>query len=215
MPVAKPLWSASIGLLPEPYDQVGHRLAVGGKHVFYLKEGKLIAAAVRTGAVAWTYGQNLLPPLVYHEGDIAVFGTDGKLRNIDAAAGAVKWTADLSADAQEPAYGVPQIVFDGETIFVGYAGHLLALDRETGKQKWTNGSGFYSGGMIVADELLLVHTFESGAITVGVTYAVNKQTGETLWRTAGCLSDRCRLKTGGCTRKILGRPTTGRPTNSG
>lgn len=183
VPVAKPLWSTKIGRPGEQFEYGGDRAATGDGKVFYMKDGVLTAANARTGKVVWTYGKQLQQPVVFDGGDVFVFGNDGTFHRIDAATGKAKWTYRLFDDAGGTIFASPP-VFDGESVYLYVLGGLFALDRETGRLIWENPLSHYGGGLLIAGDLLLASTIESGAITVDVTYAVDKRTGETAWRSS-------------------------------
>ena len=183
VPVAQPLWTADLGRPNEHFEYGADRVAAGGGKVFYLKEGVLTAADVRTGKTAWTYGKGLQQPVAYDGGDVFAFGGDGTFHRIDAATGKAKWTYRLLEKTDGAVFASPP-VFDGQTVYVYIIGGLFALDRESGRLLWTSPQPYYSGSLLVAGGLVLVSTVESGAITIDVTYALDKRTGETVWRSS-------------------------------
>jgi len=184
VPEAKPLWSVTLGRPGEAYEYHGNRLAVGGGKAYYLKDGKLVAANARTGAVAWTFGQRLTQPIDYRDGSLFVFDDNGKLHRVDGDTGKAKWTFDLTP--YEGEYGLAlnaaSMAHDDAAIYISILGTLLALDRENGKLIWNSDRLQYGGFPLLHGELLLVSTTESGAITTSVTYAFEKRTGKTVWR---------------------------------
>jgi hypothetical protein len=70
VPVAKPLWSVNMGRPSEAAEYGGDRVATDNGYVYYWKEGTLAAANARSGAVAWTYGKNLLEQVSYNGGQL-------------------------------------------------------------------------------------------------------------------------------------------------
>jgi len=74
-----------------------------------LSDNRLVAVALRTGAVTWTLAQALTSPPALSAGTVLV--ADGStLLAVDAAAGTIRWTQDLGAPCVlAPRPGVPGI----------------------------------------------------------------------------------------------------------
>ncbi|MFD1178779.1 PQQ-binding-like beta-propeller repeat protein [Paenibacillus puldeungensis] len=190
VPVAKPIWSTNLGHPSESYRYGADRVAVGEGTIFYLKNGKLVAANAKTGKTIWTYGEKLLTQVIYQNGTILVSDTNGRVYMVSAKTGTTKWKS-----ASVKGQSVFSFAFDKDTVYANTNKGILAYDKATGKLKWSNGSVLNSGSMMVVDDKLLASTWESGALTVDVTYAINKQTGKTLWR-AGSIPSPLLIKDG-------------------
>lgn len=184
VPVAKPLWTANIGLEQgeDSYEHAG-RVAAGDGRLYYVQSGKLTAADVHTGKSVWTVGSSIISPVMYDNGDVFALSGTGQLVKVNAASGKAVWTLKLSEITDESAYREAVLVYDRQNIYVS-AGVLgvLAVDRSSGKLVWQEDTLNGASDMIATDDKLLVHTWESGAILVDVVYALEIGTGKQLWR---------------------------------
>lgn len=98
-------------------------------------------------------------------GYVVVQGSEGAF-GLDARSGAELWRADL------PASGLPAI--QGKTVFLASGRELRALDLSTGEALWNwSAESPLSPWPVVGQELVYV--------VGGVTYALDRMTGETRW----------------------------------
>lgn len=190
VPVAKPIWSANLGRPSEMMPYGTDRIAVGDGLIFYLKNGNIVAADVTSGKIRWSYGQKLQQVFSYHEGMIVAADKDGLIYSVSAKTGKTKWKS-----ASVKGQPVNSFAFDKDTIYSNTGKGLLAFNKANGKLKWSNDSVLNIGSMIVVGDKLFISSWESGAITVDVTYAIDKLTGKTLWR-AGSIPNPLLIKDG-------------------
>lgn len=142
-------------------------------------------------SVAWTYeagGPFWGSPAVV-DGTVYVGSTDGSVYAIDAGMGERRWS--VATDGRIEA--TPAV--DGGTVYVGsYDMHLYALDAETGEPRWTRDlGGLIRGSPTVSNGTVYVgvgcHNLacapfaeEAGVTGVGWVYALDADSGETIWR---------------------------------
>lgn len=114
-----------------------------GLVVFGSDDFNIHAVDARTGAEKWKFGTGLIhhPPAV-HDGVVYAVSADN-LHALDAATGAVKWTVNTQRA------GLKAPVVRGDELLVAAGQFLLALDRESGREKWR----FEAGGEITSPAL--------------------------------------------------------------
>lgn len=182
---AKPLWILNIGVESDDEWTVSapERVAAGGKQAYYIKGGKLAAVNVHTGKAVWAFGQNLVSPVTYHNGELFVLSGQNRLYKVNAVTGKAVWSLDLSGAASQSGYDGRTIAYDDQRLYLHLTfGGLVAVDRKSGKLLWKEQTMYGAGQLIVTDDLLLVSASESGAITVDVVYAYDKHTGKQAWK---------------------------------
>jgi len=175
----------------------GDRLLRSGE-VLIVPEYELHGVNVRTGALLWTYagpggsaGINV-PAMA----DGLLFAADyqpGRAAAVEVATGAVRWGVDLDAALFTPTVANDLVLYptrgrlgpDGQGPLG--AGHLVALDRVTGAERWryaipdsagfTASGGTTNGGVVVGDRVIL-GTRASRAVALRLT------DGAVLWEQA-------------------------------
>ncbi|MFC4811389.1 PQQ-binding-like beta-propeller repeat protein [Paenibacillus sp. GCM10023250] len=178
VPAAKPLWSAELDR-PSATDRALYPPAVGGGSLYYVKDGALLARSASTGRTLWSFGAKLQPGSAVVAGSfVYAGGTDGSVYRVNPATG--KGARIYRAKENAPVSLTP----DGTMLYASAGGRMTAIDLATGKAKWTAAASGQGAPIVLADKLLF-GTWESGAITVNVFYAVDKATGKTLWRLEG------------------------------
>ncbi|MBM7565046.1 PQQ-binding-like beta-propeller repeat protein [Paenibacillus sacheonensis] len=186
VPSAVPLWSAELDK-PSGTDRILFPPVVGAKTVYYIKNGTLNACSIATGKTLWTFGAKLQQGAAVVAGSYVYAGSaDGTVYRVNASSGAGtrlyrtkdKTLGSLKTDASGD--------LGGSSLYVSSNTGLAAIDLATGKLKWTaSGDAAGHNETIMLDDMLLVGTFESGAITVNTYYAIDKATGKTLWKLEG------------------------------
>jgi outer membrane protein assembly factor BamB len=123
----------------------------------------------------------------YDEGRLYHLGERGRLAVFDANTGKEIWALDLfrQFDAETPKYGLAEsVLIDGDRLFCcpgGTKGHLVCLDKKTGKPVWTSaqidGTVGYSS--------LRIAEFGGVRQILGmsskVVFGVDARTGRLLW----------------------------------
>lgn len=180
VPTAKPLWLADLDK-PTTENREQPALANSNGNVYYVAGGVLHARNVKTGQQLWTYGSKLKSgsAVVASNGAIYVSGqTDNSIYRVDAA-GKGKRIFELAKNDTLFSFSI-----DGRTLYLTTSNGLVSVNLATGKENWHNVVQG-SQNMTKVGNLLLNPTFESGAITVNTWYAVDAQTGKTIWRLSG------------------------------
>lgn len=122
-----------------------------------------LSGEVRAAPAAW-------------EGDLLLATRNGRLLRVDAATGAVRWTArTLAVRGSGPAVG-EGAVFVAE---VARNGSLLAFELETGQPRWSRRIGPTTSSPAVVDGLVVILSDDAGG-----AIAFDARTGEERWRAA-------------------------------
>ncbi|MBC7249381.1 MAG: PQQ-binding-like beta-propeller repeat protein [Anaerolineae bacterium] len=167
------LWEVQCGeqVYISPHSMADDLLYFGvrGDHYLY-------AAKAQTGEVTKHIDledkQVILPPITANA--VVYYATnDGMLHAWDSQSQTVMWSTDVSASLDS------SISVADDTVYVAgnWQGELLALDTQTGAQRWrmkTNHQG--ASKAIVVDGILYFGSSD------GHLYAVKAQTGEEQWR---------------------------------
>ncbi|REE57439.1 copper amine oxidase-like protein [Paenibacillus taihuensis] len=179
VPTAKPLWSADLDK-PTTEKREQPVLAISNGNLYYVAGGVLHARNAKTGKQLWTYGSKLKSgSAVAANGAIYVSGeTDNSIYRVDTA-GKGKRICQLAKTDTLTAFSI-----DGSTLYLTTSKGLVSFNLATGQENWHNGVRG-SANMTKVGNVLLNPTFESGAITVNTWYAVDAQTGKSLWQLSG------------------------------
>ena len=161
-------------------------------------DGRVYALDAWTGRRLWsvqTGGRVRSSPAV--AGGVVYAGSmDGKLYALDAATGERRWVfeaAGASLDSQKFGYDRTSIVsspsVSGDLVFVGSRdAHLYAVDRRSGRQRWSVAHKIdYMKGEPAVSWVLGSPAFSEGRVFVGSSdgrffHAVRSDTGEEVWR---------------------------------
>jgi outer membrane protein assembly factor BamB len=138
-------------------------------------------------------------PLV-HEGKVYTLGAMGNLICFDADKGDIVWKKDLKADYKtKPAlwgYAAHPTI-DGKkliTIAGGEGSHIVALDKDTGKELWKAGTQTEPG----YSPVLITEAGGKRQMIVAGTkqiYSLNPETGEQYWITPFAVDNGCIVMT--------------------
>jgi len=181
-PYASPLWSMELDA-PTP-ERTFSAVAVAQDKVFVIKSGVLNAIYVASGKTAWTFGKGLSGAIIL-DGNVGyVSSSDGKLHQVNLTTGKANWSFQYHENPEPYEIGFSLVTKD-DKVFLSVVGGIYALDRNSGKVQWRNPSFEYVAAFHIFDDILLLSTSESGAITVGTTYRIDLNTGEKLWRLGG------------------------------
>ena len=168
-PEALPLWR----------DRLDAPTAVvAGGTVIYLRDGRLIAAAVTTGTRLWTHGSGLNGPLAYADGRVVV-AQDDRVVALNARDGQPDWVHEVD---EAP---VRHLQVHGDVLIIagGTAGGAV-LDVATGALRYRlDVPG--AGTPVHVGEDLLVWRASYGEPHALYLHAFDLATGEPLWRTSG------------------------------
>jgi outer membrane protein assembly factor BamB len=138
-------------------------------------------------------------PLV-HEGKVYTLGAMGNLFCFEADTGKVVWTKDLKVDYKtKPAlwgYAAHPTI-DGKkliTLAGGQGSHIVALDKDTGKELWKAGQQPEQGYSPV---LITEAGGKRQMVVAGVksVYALDPETGEQYWNVPFALDSNCMVMT--------------------
>ncbi len=114
------------------------------------------------GRLLWQVGTNgVTAGAVVDEEGIAYFGDQAGLFRAVTRNGEVRWSVETGAPVScTPALGNPDLVYVATE-----AGHLLALDRASGEERWRGELGARPlGGLLVAEPTELVVSTEDGVL---------------------------------------------------
>lgn len=174
---ASPRWTADLGL--PTTETIADRIAVSGDKVYIVKADGITALTLNTGKTLWKYAlKNVRGTPQIAGGYLYAASASGKVVKLNASSGKLAWTYQTNSTA------LPVLLADGDTVFVS-GGGWTAIDAATGKAKWRNANAPEAQIPRIQGDLLLLPTWESGAITVSTEYALDRRTGKTLWRLEG------------------------------
>ncbi|TLS49053.1 hypothetical protein FE782_27660 [Paenibacillus antri] len=179
-PLARPRWTIEYDKPTDGDEWNDDRVVATDKRPYYIQRGKLVAAEPSSGRRAWTVDGNVVSVAVEDDTAVYALSAAGALSRLSASDGGVAWRTQID----DAANGGELVVADG-TVYVKYAGGLLAVDAKSGHRLWRNTDAYSYGTPIPLKGLLLFATSESGAITRDFTYGIDKATGRTLWKAEG------------------------------
>ncbi len=114
------------------------------------------------------------------EGRLYIGTSSGTARAFDVETGETLWEKDISTNAITCRPGVGTGADGGVAVFAGQGAEAVALDRETGEEKWrVKLGGPVAGAIEVMDQAAI---FQDVA---GSLYALDLATGNVLWRVRG------------------------------
>jgi len=135
-----------------------------------------------------------------HDGKVYTLGTEGNLFCFDAESGKILWEKNLKTEykTKSPLWGFaahPQI--DGKkliTLVGGDGSHVVAFDKDTGKELWKAGSQTDQG---YSPPLITEAGGKRQMIVAGTKaiYSVNPETGEEYWKTPFTVDNGCVVMT--------------------
>jgi outer membrane protein assembly factor BamB len=171
---------------------------------------RVLCLDAKTGKELWKHAYNCpyqisypagprCTPLV-HEGKVYTLGAMGNLICFEAAGGKIVWEKDLKKEynAKAPLWGyAAHPMIDGKkliTIAGGEGSHVVALDKDTGKEIWKTGSQTEPG---YSPWLITEAGGKRQMIVAGTRaiYAVNPETGEQYWTTPFVVDSGCVVMT--------------------
>ncbi len=185
VPELKPVWTAQVDNYLEMNDPYVWTQAVAeeGK-VFTFADSKLIALDAKTGKKLWTYGSDLTPYVVYHDGIIYGLASNDNPYAVDAKTGKVKWQSDVSTWI-DTRLRTEKLVPTADTLYVIKGSITFAFDRATGKLRWKADEPAAEGhGTAYFEEAngVILRTFPvQGALSSVQLNAYDKKTGKKLW----------------------------------
>ena len=103
-----------------------------------------------------------------------VVDTNGAVQAFDAATGAKRWTyqTDLEKDLRPSSFGGGVTYLDGKVYATSGAGDVVALDAQTGAEKWrTRPAGPLRGSPTVAFNAVYAMTQDNQIFSLDVTMA--------------------------------------------
>lgn len=187
VPLATPRWSVDLGGSAMDVIFNTPKIVTANGNALFVKSGKLQAINVTSGKSSWTFGKYLQLNTITTAGSyVYVADYDGAVYRVDAKSGKGAKLYQF-ANAKGKATRMDQLsASEAEgVLYVLDTTTLAAVDLTSGKQLWRNDSFYIPQVPKLVNGKLLMHVSESGAITVGTTYALDPKTGKTLWRLAG------------------------------
>ncbi|WLR51954.1 stalk domain-containing protein [Bacillus tianshenii] len=161
------------------HDAKLDNIEVSGNLVFYRQTGKVIAKHAATGKTAWTVRKATTGMKLFNN-RLYLTTADGTIHVLDPSTGQASST--IKTGKQQ----LSVTEADDKRVYVIYKKDsnrkVAAFDLSTRKQVWEYGKAEsrYQHATLKND-VLFVYTVESGAITRGVTYALNPANGEEYW----------------------------------
>lgn len=148
-----------------------YRPAIKGDDVIVVSQTGLIAFDKKTGTQKWEakVGREYIGPAILND-QIFVAHVEGEIRAHALKDGALKWKSKKDGGARTALALFESVVIYGERY-----GNLVALDAETGAEKWRFKTKKPCGDPVIAGATLYVSCKDQRL------YALNPQTGESKW----------------------------------
>ncbi|PWV95212.1 outer membrane protein assembly factor BamB [Paenibacillus cellulosilyticus] len=188
IPLATPRWSIELSKSTQDIIYGNPSVVTAGNNVLFVKSGVLNAINESNGKTQWTFGKKLQMQAVAIAGnDVLVFDDSGVVYRVDTKSGkGSKLFQLMNAKGTKPDAINMLMASEAEGIvYVLNSTTVAAVDLTSGKLKWRNDEFFNTNQPQLVNGKLLFYAIESGALTVGTTYAIDPKTGKTLWRLAG------------------------------
>jgi outer membrane protein assembly factor BamB len=165
--------------------------AVAGGLAIVPMGNTLVAVTIATGREAWRGPQTALNASVAADGGLAfVLGEDARFHAFDVAAGREKWAEPFPARGSCASAPVTR----GGSVYVvrnvllraadanrtaEYSQHLVALDANTGQERWKYPASPSRAGMCLEQPILTADTYV--AVAEQKLYAIDLETGRHRW----------------------------------
>jgi eukaryotic-like serine/threonine-protein kinase len=148
-----------------------YRPAIKGDDVIVLSQTGLIALDKKTGTQKWEakVGREYIGPAILNE-SIFVSHVEGEIQAFALRDGSLKWKSKKEGGAR-----TALAVFETVVIYGERYGNLVALDAESGSEKWRFKTKKPCGDPVIAGSTLYVTCKDQRL------YALNPQTGESKW----------------------------------
>jgi eukaryotic-like serine/threonine-protein kinase len=153
-------------------DKPLYRPAIKGDDlIVFSQTGLLIAFDKKTGTKKWEakVGREYIGPAIFNQ-MVFVSHVDGEIRAHALADGALKWKSKKDGGAR-----TALVVSDGVVVYGEQYGNVVALDAETGVEKWRLKTNKPCSDPVIAGATLYVACKDQRL------YALNPQTGESKW----------------------------------
>jgi outer membrane protein assembly factor BamB len=182
-PIVAPKWTLSLDAPTESRWLSTVRVASG--NALFVRGGVLTAVDVQSGRTVWTYGSGLRDDFRLFDDRAFAASDDGRLHWIDLASGKAAWTSLLRKPEVPESPVFHSVAAGDDAIYVTSIDGIAAFDRGTGTKRWVNDTFENVGYVSLHGEHLLHMTAEQGALTVIANYAIDRETGKTIWRLGG------------------------------
>ena len=182
-PPFRRLWVAGGGDLLEFPPAIGY-----GRLYLSNNPGTLFALSTRTGRRAWSFHTHrctAASPALDRSTVFASFmsrgacnqtrsGLDGEVVALEVGNGKPRWITKIGPTESSP------LVANGRVYVGDWRGKVYALDKHTGRIRWSFQTGDkVKGGVALSGSRLFVGSYD------GHVYALNAHTGRLIWRASG------------------------------
>jgi outer membrane protein assembly factor BamB len=161
--------------------------ATDGERVYAIAGG-MVTFDARTGSIVWTYRLTFTVPKNASVRNGRVMAAEGIAFALDAATGRELWR--FTPDSHS---GFGESTADDRAFYFGTASHrVYALDQNTGALLWSRDlgpdwkyPGHVKGAAVSGDTLYISaeqYYAQNGYIATGWIFAIDRSTGEILWR---------------------------------
>lgn len=151
---------------------------VDGSLLVGTRNGELLALSAEDGSKQWSADlpSEVVAPVAGADGIVVTRTVDGHVAALDLSNGESVWTIEGTNMPKLTIHGTPSPVIRGDTVYVGLdSGRILALDLETGEQRWSQ-TVAQPAGSSELDRIVDIDT--DPLIKDGMIYAASA--GETL-----------------------------------
>jgi outer membrane protein assembly factor BamB len=169
----KQIWAQDTGkaLVSGPTEAAG-TLLIGTRN------GELLALSAEDGQQQWSADlpSEMIVPAAGNADTVIARTVDGHISALDRASGKRLWTIESGNRPKLTIRGTASPVIHGDTVYIGLdAGKLLAVDLQTGEQRWSQTVSLPSG----ASELDRIADIDADPLVIGdVIYVASA--GQTL-----------------------------------
>lgn len=127
-----------------------------------LERGRVVCFHARHGQEEWLVDLDArvtAPPTV-DGGRVYVPDWRGRVHALSIADGSALWSSEVGTDGDSRTFAEPVAVRDGTLVLGSRAGTtgVVALDAETGEERWSASTGAVTGGPVVDGDLVVVRS---------------------------------------------------------
>ncbi|OAB43355.1 PQQ-binding-like beta-propeller repeat protein [Paenibacillus glacialis] len=179
VPVVKAAWTFAVDKTITNSGLTQSQAAAEDGKVFAFTNKQLTAINAVSGKKIWSYGTNLQPVVVYHQGLVIGMTQDSQIYALNAKSGQKEWLSSVKVT------GEVTLVPRNDTLYVLQDSKTHSIDLRSGKLLWTANEPSSEGGsgtdIIESDGVVIRSFVVQGAMSYIQTDGFDKQTGKKLW----------------------------------
>ncbi|WP_265111611.1 PQQ-binding-like beta-propeller repeat protein [Halosolutus halophilus] len=127
-----------------------------------IERGRIVAFQRRHGDEAWLYDVDarLTAPPTVADATVYVPDWNGRIHALSVGDGSIRWSRRIASDGSTRTFAEPIAVNNGVLYLGSQSGAtgVIALDAETGEQRWSRSTEAVTTGPVVADDFVVIRT---------------------------------------------------------